>query len=120
MPRLPATHCPAGHAYTPENCLFDGTHKRCRTCKSALNRRYRLDKGQAPTAVDRFKCGHARTLANTRLTNKQPRCRACYKPQAIEATPPRERRLRRMLAAAVAAKPYLYPTSQPANHGKAY
>ena len=40
------THCPSGHAYTDENTRVwhdsDGhRHRKCRTCATATNRRYR-------------------------------------------------------------------------------
>lgn len=36
-----ATHCPAGHPYSPENTsYFDGGRRRCRECLRARNRTY--------------------------------------------------------------------------------
>jgi len=33
------THCPHGHAYTPENTVFDGWRRLCRACRRASQRR---------------------------------------------------------------------------------
>ena len=40
------THCPSGHAYTPDNTIAvrstrDGVYRQCRTCRVEAARRYR-------------------------------------------------------------------------------
>lgn len=35
------THCPRGHAYSPENTLRDGNRRRCRACVRAYDKRRR-------------------------------------------------------------------------------
>jgi hypothetical protein len=38
------THCIHGHAFTPENTIVRGGHRRCRTCHNRrCNKRYRDD-----------------------------------------------------------------------------
>ena len=41
------THCPQGHAYTPDNLVASGRGRVCRACRNETNKRYRLRKKAA-------------------------------------------------------------------------
>lgn len=65
------THCPHGHRYTPANTIWEGTARRCRTCRSkATGRAFGL----------RTHCpkGHPYKGANLIVTKNGHRaCREC-------------------------------------------
>ncbi|BBA98317.1 hypothetical protein RVR_4454 [Actinacidiphila reveromycinica] len=70
------THCPQGHAYTPDNTYVQPrTRQRdCRACKREQ------EHGGRPASADRTHCpqGHPYDEANTRITSKGFRaCRTC-------------------------------------------
>ena len=72
---------------------------------------------------DAFKCGHARTDDNIRLSHGRPTCRTCYRAwdtarrqridkdfaRTVDTEQSRQRRVRKMIMEAAAAKPHLYP-----------
>lgn len=81
----PATHCPNGHEYTPENTLPDG-RARCRICHEAsLAKRRKPHVGISIAEINRAKteCKHHHpfTPENTYISlwnnQKRRRCRTC-------------------------------------------
>jgi hypothetical protein len=44
--RVPPTHCPHGHEYTPENTHFSSSGRQCRTCGREKARERRARKSQ--------------------------------------------------------------------------
>lgn len=78
------THCPRGHAYTPDNTIWrNERHRWCRTCKRETDRRrhaaWRLAHPLIPPQpVTMCYQGHAYDEANTYWDRKgKRRCRAC-------------------------------------------
>lgn len=68
------THCPRGHAYTPDNIYAsDRPHRRCKECA-----RERARSQSAPTNP-RSHCrqGHALTGDNVRVNGNARKCRTC-------------------------------------------
>jgi hypothetical protein len=45
------THCPAGHAYSPENTYVNGGKRFCRACQRARDAAYRARKANRPALV---------------------------------------------------------------------
>jgi hypothetical protein len=88
----PPTHCPNGHAYTPENTLPDG-RARCRTCYEAAKAKKR-DPNAGPSVADvnrqKTHCihGHEFTPQNTYISlwrgHRRRRCRTCAITYALE------------------------------------
>lgn len=77
--RARTTHCPAGHAYTPENTYVQPSsgQRSCRVCRQA--RDVAAGAGQLHPR-DRTHCpqGHPYDAANTRINNRGFRvCRTC-------------------------------------------
>jgi len=77
------THCPAGHAYTPDNTITRRQHRSCRACKRRRDAQ-RHDRWQhthpRPAFVPVEQCyrGHAYDAGNTYWDTKgKRRCRAC-------------------------------------------
>lgn len=73
------THCPSGHAYTPDNVYISQGSRNCRTCK--------LERERVPGAIqpaDRTHCpkGHPYDEANTYQYGSNRYCRACNRESA--------------------------------------
>lgn len=67
------THCPQGHAYSPDNVVMKSGSRECRTC-------VRLRWRARPLKVQRSHCrqGHLYDEANTRITDRGRMCLTCF------------------------------------------
>lgn len=78
------THCKRGHPFTPDNTIFKGNGRWCRTCKNELSRkRLREKRGEmfgVPAWVEKTHCpkGHPFDDSNTYTNpNGYKECKAC-------------------------------------------
>jgi hypothetical protein len=93
--RIPKTHCPQGHEYTPENLYIHGSTRECRICRAASARAFTRKKAAAQGRMVQSKLpknmkthcprGHEYTPENSRIDTLGYRaCRACAREKAQE------------------------------------
>lgn len=83
MSRLLKKHCMRGHELVPENILWWGKCRQCRTCRQAFNRGEKLPPRSAFPKRTHCLRGHELTLENVILQGKSRVCRICRITRAI-------------------------------------
>jgi len=82
-----ATHCIAGHEFTPENTIYIQGGRRCRECKmqrdrESYRRRFGL-RGNAQSRKIHCPRGHPYDGQNTYQHNGRRHCRTCMRERAL-------------------------------------